>query len=48
MARPNLDQNLIIFFLPPTRTDGFLLQLQGHGHGHGHTLDYMLLPGLQL
>jgi len=48
MARPNLDQNFIIFFLPQTRTDGFLLQLQGHGHGHGHTLDYMLLPGLQL
>lgn len=44
MARPNLDQNFIIFFLPQTRTDGFLLHL----HSHGHTLDYMLLPGLQL
>lgn len=32
MARPNLDQNFIIFSLSQTRTDGILLNLPGHPH----------------
>lgn len=32
MARPNLDQNFIIFFLSQTRTDGVLLHLPSHTH----------------
>lgn len=42
MARPNLEQQFIIFLLLWHRTDGVL-----HIHCLGHTLDYMLLPEYQ-